>query len=292
MKNYKIIKRKMTMGDRFMSSSADRPTVEGKFYHIMVAPGEVSRYVLLPGDPARSDLIAKTWDEARLIARHREFTTYTGKYKGVPISVTSTGIGGPSTAIAVEELLRAGADTFIRVGTTGAIQPEIAVGDIVITVAAVRLDGTSKQYIISEYPAHAHYEVINALVEAAESLGYNYWLGVTASTDSFYLGQGRPGYKNYTQSWSQNLYEDLRRAGVLNFEMESSTIFTLSSIYGARAGTVCAVIANRITNEFMPGSGIDKAIRVANEAVRILYEWDEKKKLYKKKYFYPSLITK
>lgn len=273
-----------------MASNADKPTVHGKFYHIMVGPGEVAEYVLLPGDPARSDLIAKTWDEAKLIARHREFTTYTGKYKGVPISVTSTGIGGPSTAIAVEELLRAGANTFIRVGTTGAIQPHISIGDLIITIAAVRLDGTSRQYVIPEYPAYAHFEVINALIEAAETLGFNYWLGVTASTDSFYLGQGRPGYEGYTQSWSINLYEDLRKAGVLNYEMESSTIFTLSSLYKARAGTVCAVIANRITNEFSPGKGIEKAIMVANEAVRILHEWDSKKKQKGKRYFYPSIM--
>jgi len=261
-----------------------------KFYHIMVAPGEVAEYVLLPGDPARSDRIAQTWEEARLVARHREFTTYTGKYKGVPISVTSTGIGGPSTAIAVEELLRAGANTFIRVGTTGAIQPEIRVGDLIISLAAVRLEGTSKQYIIPEYPAAAHYEVVSALIEAAESLGYPYWVGITASTDSFYLGQGRPGFRDYTQSWAQALYEDLRRAGVLNFEMESATIFTLSNIYGARAGTVCAVIANRITNEFRAGEGVDRAISVANEAVRILHEWDRKKKEKGKKYFFPSLL--
>lgn len=273
-----------------MNSDANRPMVGGKFYHIEVGPGEVSEYVLLPGDPARSDLISSTWDEAKLVARHREFTTYTGKYKGVPISVTSTGIGGPSTAIAVEELLRSGASTFIRVGTTGAIQPYISPGDLIISLAAVRLDGTSKQYIITEYPAYAHYEVVNALVEAAETLGFKYWLGVTASTDSFYLGQGRPGYKDYTQSWALNLYEDLRRAGVLNFEMESSTIFTLASIYGARAGTVCAVVANRITNEFYPGKGIEFAIKTANEAVKILHEWDERKKRKSKRYFYPSLI--
>jgi len=275
-----------------MSSTgkADSPTVENRMYHIMVAPGEVSKYVLLPGDPARADLIAKTWDESRLIARHREFTTYTGKYRGVPISVTSTGIGAPSTAIVVEELLRVGADTFIRVGTTGAIQSYIETGDLIITSASVRLEGTSKQYVIPEYPASSSPEVVMALIEAAESLGERYWVGITASTDSFYLGQSRPGYRDYFPSFARNLLPDLSMANVLNFEMESSVILTLSNIYGARAGAICAAIAQRSKNEFAPGRGIEKAISVANEAVKILSEWDDRKKRAGKKFFFPSLL--
>lgn len=272
---------------------ANNPVIEGKKqYHIEVAPGEVSRYVLLPGDPARAEKIAKTWDEYKLIARHREFTTFTGRYKGVRISVTSTGIGSPSAAIAMEELLRSGADTFIRVGTTGTIQPDVELGDLIITSAAVRLEGTSKQYVITEYPAVASYEIVLALIEAAESLGKNYWVGITASTDSFYLGQGRPGFKNYMHHWAKHIVEDMQSAGVLNFEMESAALFTLANIYGARAGTICAVIANRVNNKFLPGSGIEDAIKVANEAVKILNEWDELKKEKGKKYYYPSLSRK
>ncbi len=272
------------------SGKADSPVIEGKMYHIMVGPGEVSGYVLLPGDPARADKIAKTWDESWLIARHREYTTYSGKYKGNFISVTSTGIGAPSTAIAVEELLRVGAHTFIRVGTTGAIQPYIETGDLIITSAAVRLEGTSKQYVIPEYPASASPEVVMALIEAAESLGVRYWVGITASTDSFYLGQSRPGFKNYFPSFARNILDDMRMANVLNFEMESSTILTLSNIYGARGGAVCAAIAQRQSNEFSPGKGIEDAIAVANEAVRILHEWDEIKRREGKKFFFPSLL--
>ncbi|MEM0021004.1 MAG: uridine phosphorylase [Fervidicoccaceae archaeon] len=275
---------------RLSGGRADSPTVSNRMYHISVAPGEISRYVLLPGDPARADKIAQTWDESRLIARHREYTTYTGKYKGIQISVTSTGIGAPSTAIAVEELLRVGADTFIRVGTTGAIQPYIETGDLIITTAAVRLEGTSKQYVIPEYPASASPEVVLALVEAAEALGIKYWVGITASTDSFYLGQSRPGYKGYFPSFAKNIIEDMRMANVLNFEMESSTILTLSNIYGARGGAVCAAIAQRATNEFTPGKGIDSAIRVANEAIKILSEWDEIKKQKGKRMFFPSIL--
>ncbi len=271
--------------------SADIPeTEEGLQYHIMLKPGDVAPYVLLPGDPDRVPKIAKYWDEARHVARHREYNTYTGKYKGVPISATSTGIGGPSTAIAVEELLRIGAHTFIRVGTTGAIQRDIKVGDIIITYASVRLEGTSKQYVIPEYPAAASPEVVLALIEAAETLGVRYHVGITASTDSFYTGQGRPGYKGYMQSWMKNIIPDLQAARVLNFEMESATLFTLANIYGVRAGMVTAVIANRVTGEMVAGAGEEDAIKVANEAVRILYEWDEIKNRYGKKYFYPRLI--
>jgi len=281
------------MGD-YMSlklKSADIPeTEEGLQYHLMVKPGDVAPYVLLPGDPGRVPKIAKYWDEARQVAIHREYNTYTGKYKGVPISATSTGIGGPSTAIAVEELLRVGAHTFIRVGTTGSIQRDVKVGDIIITYASVRLEGTSRQYVMIEYPAVASPEVVMALIEAAETLGIRYHVGITASTDSFYTGQGRPGFKGYMQSWMKNIIPDLQAARVLNFEMESATLFTLANIYGVRAGMVTAVVANRVTGEMTPGAGEEDAIKVANEAVRILYEWDELKKRTGKKYFYPSLL--
>ena len=271
--------------------SADTPeTGEGLQYHLMVRPGDVAPYVLLPGDPGRVPKIAKYWDEARQVAIHREYNTYTGKYKGVPISATSTGIGGPSTAIAIEELLRVGAHTFIRVGTTGSIQRDVKVGDIIITYASVRLEGTSRQYVMIEYPAAASPEVVMALIEAAETLGVRYHVGITASTDSFYTGQGRLGFKGYMQSWMKNIIPDLQAARVLNFEMESATLFTLANIYGVRAGMVTAVVANRVTGEMVPGAGEEDAIKVANEAVRILYEWDELKKRTGRKYFYPSLL--
>ncbi len=275
---------------RKVISAAKPETEEGLQYHIQCKPGDIAPYVLLPGDPDRTRYIANKWDTAKLVAKHREYITYTGLYKGAPISVTSTGIGGPSAAIAVEELLRVGAKVLIRVGTTGAIQPEIKVGDIIITIASVRLEGTSKQYIIPEYPAAAHYEVILALVEAAETLGVRYHLGITATTDSFYTGQARPGYKGYKQSWMATLIPDLKVARVLNFEMESATILTLANIYGVRAGCVCAVLANRITDEFEINAGVEEAVNVANESVKILYEWDEIKRIKKKNNFYPGLL--
>ena len=265
-------------------------TTENRQYHIACKPGDVAPYVLLPGDPGRVPRIVRYWDNSKKVASHREYVTYTGTYKGAPISATSTGIGGPAAAIAIEELLRVGAHTFIRVGTSGAIREEIGVGDLIISVGAIRFDGATKQYVFPEYPAVANYEVVLALIEAAESLNVNYHVGITASTDSFYTGQGRPGFRGYMLSWMKNIIPDLQKANVLNFEMEASTIFTLANIYGARAGSVCAAIANRVTDELVPDAGVEDAIRVANEAVKILYEWDSLKNVKKKKFFYPSLL--
>ncbi len=276
------------MNKKFVS--AEKPeTVERMQYHISVKPGEIARYVLLPGDPERVEKIIKLWDQNRFVAKHREYLTYTGTFKGAPISVTSTGIGSPAAAIAVEELANVGADTFIRVGSTGVIRKEINIGDLVITTAAIRLEGTTKQYVFPEYPATAHYEVVLALIEAAESLGYRYFVGVTATTDSFYPGQARPGFKNYFPSMAASLLSDLMKANVINFEMEASSIFTLASIYGLRAGAVCAVYANRVTNEFGV-EGEKEAAETASTAVKILYEWDQLKEEKGKKHFFPSLL--
>lgn len=275
-----------------MFKSAKEPvTPEGLQYHIHLKPGDIPRYVLLPGDPGRVPLIASFWDQSRLVAEHRGFVTYAGIYKGVALAATSTGIGGPSTAIVVEELLRVGADTFIRVGTTGALQDYIRLGDLVISTAAVRMDGTSKSYADPEYPAVASYDVLLALVEAAESLGVRYHVGITASSDSFYVGQGRPGFRGYLPQKWKGVEHRLRELNVLNFEMEASTLFTLSNIYGARAGAVCAAIANRVTDEFDPQAGIVDLVRVANEAVKILYEWDKLRELRGKKYLSVRLIS-
>ncbi len=277
-------------GERLRSAS--QPELEGRQYHIEVAPGEVARYVLLPGDPDRTTLISSMWDERRLVAQHREFKTYTGRYRGAPISVTSTGIGSPSAAIAVEELLRVGADTFIRVGTMGGIQRRLAPGTLVIGTGAVRLEGTSRQYVRVEYPAVASFDVVMALIEAAESLGVRYEVGIVASTDSFYLGQGRPGYRGYMTAEAARIIPELASAGVLGFEMEAAAIFTLSSIYGARAGCVCTVVANRVTEEFVVGAGVREAARVANEAVRLLWEWDRVAEARGRRWITPSLLAR
>ncbi|MFQ6129426.1 MAG: uridine phosphorylase [Candidatus Hadarchaeaceae archaeon] len=270
--------------------STERPATKGKRqYHIACAPGEVARYVLLPGDPERVPKIAKFWDKAKKVARHREYQTYTGEVGGIPISATSTGIGCPSLAIGVEELATIEADTFIRVGSSGSIQRDIKVGDVVISSAAVRLEGTSKEYVRVEYPAAANYEVLLALIKAAEKLGHRYHVGITASTDSFYLGQGRPGLKGYTQSFAREIMPDLQAARVLNFEMETASLFTIAGVYGFRAGSVCAVYANRVTGEFGVGKGEMESAEIATEAVKILARMDAAKRRKKKKYWYPGI---
>ncbi|AFK51144.1 uridine phosphorylase [Thermogladius calderae 1633] len=265
-------------------------SAEGRVYHLAVKPGDVSRYVLLPGDPERVPRIAKYWEKHWLVASHREYVTYSGYYKGVFISATSTGIGGPATAIAVEELAQVGADTLIRVGTTGALTREVKVGDLIISTGAVRLDGTSRQYVIPEYPAVASFEVVLALIGAAEELGVRYHVGLTASSDSFYVGQERPGFRGYLPPFQRGLIEFLRSVRVLNFEMEAATIFTLSNIYGLRSGAVCAAIANRETEEFIVDAGVEDAIKVANEAVKILSEWDSIASSRRRVFVTPSLI--
>lgn len=270
--------------------SAERPATKGKRqYHIACAPGEVARYVLLPGDPERVPKIAKLWDTAKKVAYHREYQTYTGEVGKVPISATSTGIGCPSLAIGVEELAAIEADTFIRVGSSGSIQRDVKLGDVVISSAAVRLEGTSKEYVRVEYPAAANYEVLLALIKAAEKLGHRYHVGITASTDSFYLGQGRPGLKGYTQSFTKEIAPDLKAARVLNFEMETASLFTIAGVYGFRAGSVCAVYANRVTGEFGMGKGEMESAEIATEAVKILARMDAAKRRRKKKYWYPGM---
>jgi uridine phosphorylase len=194
-------------------------------------------------------------------------------------------------AIVVNEASRIGVHTFIRVGSSGAIQKDINCGDVIISSAAVRLDCTSNCYVMPEYPAAANYEVLLALIEAAESLGINnYHVGITATTADFYAGQSR--HLKTTTTQTENLLPILQRARVLNFEMETATLYTLANLYGLRAGSVCSVYANRCTNEFKPQSGEETAIKIANEATKILHEWDKKKRKKKKRWLFPSLLAK
>ena len=162
-----------------------------KEYHIHTTPDLVGRYVILPGDPGRCEKIARHFEGAEKVAENREFVTYTGYLEGEKVSVTSTGIGGPSAAIAMEELIHCGADTFIRVGTSGGMQPEVCGGDLVIATGAIRMEGTSREYAPMEYPAVAHYDVVEALKHAADRLGAKSHVGVVQCKDNFY-GQHSP----------------------------------------------------------------------------------------------------
>lgn len=259
-------------------------------YHIACGQGDLAEYLLVPGDPDRVPRIAGFWDSAKEVSGHREFRSYRGKYKGVPISALSSGIGPACMAIAVNESSNIGVKTFIRVGSSGAIQKDIACGDLIISSAAVRLDCTSNCYVMPEYPATASYEVLMALIEAAESLNIRkYHVGVTATTSDFYAGQNRPTAQARSSNM-ENLIPTLQKAGVLSFDMETATLYTLASLYGLRAGSVCAVYANRCTNEFKPGEGEENAMRIANETVKILDEWDTVKRRRNKQWLFPSLM--
>ncbi|ESP88729.1 nucleoside phosphorylase [Candidatus Halobonum tyrrellensis] len=245
-------------------------------YHLGVGPEDVADTVLLPGNPERVEKVTALWDESAAVADHREYRTATGTYDGEPLSVTSTGIGSPSAAIAVEELARVGADTFVRVGSCGAIQAGMEVGDLVISSGGVRQEGTSDEYVREDYPAVADGEVVSALVAAAERLGYDYHVGLTMSADSFYAGQGRPGFEGFRAAGSESLVAELREANVKNIEMEASAIMTIASLYGLRAGAVCTVYANRVTGEFRT-EGESRAAECASLAAALLAEMDRVK---------------
>lgn len=271
-------------------SRAARPEMDGGMqYHIRCKRGDIAKYVLLPGDPERVDVIAAEWTERRKIADFRGHRTFTGRIGNTELSCCSTVSGSPSAINAYEELAELGADTFIRVGSTGAIQEHIALGDLIISAGAMRHDGTSQYYVDPAYPAFASYDVVAALVQACEELQVPYHVGVSCSTASWYCGQGRPGFGGYTQSFFENKIADLNRARVLNFDMESAAIFTLSNLYGLRAGSICTAIANRITDEFR-FVGMDNCTRAANLAVTILHSWDRAKAARQKRHFYPALL--
>ena len=271
----------------FQSASAPF-TSSGVNYHLRIGPGDVAPTVLLPGDPDRVGVISAGWDTCREVGRNREFVTHTGEFQGIPVSAISTGIGNPAMATVVESLARLGVKTLLRVGTTGCIQPGIALGDLIIATGAVRLDGASRAYVRPEYPATAHAEAVLALVQACAELGYRYHVGVTASTDSWYLGQGRPGLRGYSTSSSRALLPDLQAAGVLNFEMESSALLTISGLYGLRAGAIFAVVANRIEDTFQV-AGIERAASAANRAVALLTVMDREKEAAGAAFWHPGL---
>ena len=236
-----------------------------------------------------AEVVADHFEEARKVADTKMYVTYTGRYKGVEVTAVSTGSGSPELELAFTEFASLNkADTFIRIGCSGALQEHVRVGDLVISSGAVRDEGTSGEYILKAYPAVAHYEVLLALIEAAERLQSKYHVGITRSNDSFWVGQGRTS-RNYIQREHENIIEYWKRAGVLNIEREVSALLTLTSLLGLRGGAICSVVNNRITGELGVGAGVENAIEVSLEAIKILQGWDAAKNTTGKKYFYPTL---
>ena len=250
----------------------------GEQYHIGLNVGDVGEYVIMPGDPKRCAKIAEYFDDAKLVADKREYTTYTGYLNGVKVSVTSTGIGGPSASIALEELVNIGAKTFIRVGTCGGIQTDVKGGDIVIATGAIRMEGTTKEYAPIEFPAVANLDVINSLVQAAKNLGNDYHTGVVQCKDSFY-GQHSPE-KMPVNYELLNKWEAWKKMGCLASEMESAALFIVGSFLRVKVGSVFLVVANQEREKLGLENPVvhdtDMAIKTAVEALKILIENDKK----------------
>lgn len=248
-------------------------------FHINCAKGEIGRYCILPGDPGRCEKIAAYFDDPVKVMSNREYTTYTGTLLGEKVSVVSTGIGGPSAAIAMEELIHLGADTFVRVGTCGGMALQVESDDVVIATGAIRMEGTSKEYAPIEFPAVANYQVLSALVEGAKRLGKPWHAGVVECKDSFY-GQHSPETMPVAYELLQK-WDAWKKLGTLASEMESAALFTVAAARGVRCGSCFHVI----WNQEREAAGLDQkeshdlsaAIEVGIEALKLLIEEDRKK---------------
>ena len=248
-------------------------TAERK-YHVGLLAEEVGKYILYPGDPARTAIVAKFLDGAREVAFNREYRTFTGTVAGVAVSATSSGMGGPSVAIGMEELRELGVHTFLRVGTCGATQPEIKVGDLVIATGAVRTEGTGDGYVPKEFPAVANYAVVTALLESAREMGAPHHLGIVRAVDALYSDlvpdtmPDAPGLRAELAMWA--------RAGVLANDMETSTLFVVGAVRKLRAGSLllCVDEVGAGAIEHVDPSYMERMLRVAVGAIRRLIESD------------------
>ncbi|HKY89064.1 MAG TPA: nucleoside phosphorylase [Candidatus Limnocylindrales bacterium] len=263
-------------------------------YHIALGPGEVAEYILLPGDPDRTSAIAERFDSVEVERRHREFASVTGLYRGHRISAVSTGIGADNVEIVLAEILAVTENpTLIRVGSCGALQPGIALGDLVISTGAVRLESTTSWFVHEGYPAVANHEAVIALIEAAERLGHRYHLGISATAAGFYGAQGRPIPQLPIRV--PGIAEEMARQGILNFEMEASAVLILATLAGRRAGVVCTVYAQRTTGDFVMGEARERAERSVTEtgleALTILADMDRAKSAAGAANWRPSLWT-
>jgi uridine phosphorylase len=261
-------------------------------YHIGLGPGELAEYILLPGDPDRTSRIAARLDSIEDERRHREFASATGSVRGTRVSVVSTGIGTDNVEIVVAEILAiTERPTFVRVGSCGALQPEAALGDLIITTGAVRLESTTSYFVHDGYPAVADYEAVVALIEAADRLGHRAHVGLTATAPGFFGAQGRP--IPHLPIRYPDLAEDMARQRVMNFEMEASALLVLAGLARCRAGVVCAVYAQRTTGAFVEGDAKDRAeaacIETGLEALLILAEMDRQKRAAGTDRWRPSL---
>ncbi len=267
------------------------PTGERQ-YHIGLGPGDLAEYILLPGDPDRTGRIATRLEAVEREHRHREFASVTGTLRGQRVSVVSTGIGTDNVEIAVAEILAiTHRPTLIRVGSCGGLQPEMELGDLVVSTGAVRLETTTSWFVHDGYPAVAHYEAVLALLEAAERLGHRTHAGITATAPGFFGAQGRPIPQLPIRY--PDLAEEMTRQRVMNFEMEASALLVLAGLAGCRAGVVCAVYAHRSTGRFVEEAQKDAAeaacVETGLESLLILAEMDRQKDAASTDRWRPSL---
>jgi uridine phosphorylase len=254
------------------ASSVPPRRPEAPVYHLGLRPGEIPTSVLVPGDPDRASVIAGSWDEHRPLKEHREYRSFRGRYRGVELGTVSAGIGGPSISIVVDELAQVGARTLIRVGSCGGLHPDLRGGDLVISQAAARFEGTSESFAPLGYPAVSDPDVFLALVDAARELGVRYRTGITATVGTFYPEQERPGFGGTVVDVGGRFpYRDFPRLRLTNVEMECATLFTMAGVFGLRAGAVCTVYGESPGGDPVPEDPMP-AIRVANEAMRRLSE--------------------
>jgi uridine phosphorylase len=258
-------------------TQADAPATAGRQYHIALERGELAEYVLLVGDPGRVAKVASRFDSIELERSNREITTATGVYRGMPLSVMSTGMGTDNVEIVLAEVMEiTDRPTFIRIGSSGALQAEIALGDLIVSTGAVRLENTTDAYVHPGYPAVAHREVVWALEAACRRLEAPHHVGLTATASGFYAPQGRAMHTLPVRY--PELAEELRRQRVANLEMESSALFVLAGLAGLRSGTVCAAYAQRIDGTFLEGAAKEAAesrcIDVGLAGIRLLWEID------------------
>ncbi|MFH1873984.1 MAG: nucleoside phosphorylase [Pseudomonadota bacterium] len=278
------------MKKHIKQSAINLASKEGRQYHIGLKPGEVAPYILFCGDPTRARMVAKYFDQAGPEITHREYVTITGKYKELPLTVMATGMGADNIEIAVVELFQiVNNPTIIRIGSSGALKKEIALADLIISTGAVRLESVSLAYVVEGYPCLANYEVILALLMAAKQNKFPHHAGITATCSSFYAPQSRniPPF----QPRDKDLPTKLEAMNVFNLEMETSCLFTLASMAGFRAGTVCAAYANRYHNKFVEGELKDEAekrcVETGLKAFEIIAKMDAQKK--GDKYWLPTL---
>lgn len=241
----------------------DEQTIGKRQYHIHLSPGDVGKYVLLPGDPKRSDIVAQYLDDAKLVGDHREHRTFTGYYKGIKISSCSTGMGCPSAAIACEELINIGAECLIRIGSTGALQPGIEIGDLIISTASMKNEGTSKFYVPDNFPAVADFDLTRELIDVAhemqDELGYDLYYGINAVDDAFY---------GETPEW----IEKLSKLGCLNVDMESSAIYTVCHRRKCRGATISAVSGNLVTADVIYEKKNERLIQGWENEIQVVLE--------------------